>query len=87
LQHLLRLPIFSKTRLVAFHLKGNKETTITGFCKIEKMRELMTLIHCALLAMTIVTKRSPQTDDAEHRHLMLLSESTSLSHYPFLEKA
>ncbi len=36
LQHLLRLPIFIKTRLVAFHLQCNKEITVTGFCQKEK---------------------------------------------------
>jgi hypothetical protein len=41
----------------------------------------MTLIHCAPLPTMIITKRSPQTDDANHQHLMLLSESTSLSYY------
>jgi hypothetical protein len=36
LQHLLRLPIFNKTTLVAFHLHFDKETTITGFYQKEK---------------------------------------------------
>jgi hypothetical protein len=36
LQRVLRLPIFNKTRLVAFHSQCNKETSITGFYQKEK---------------------------------------------------
>ncbi len=49
LLHLLSLPIFDKTRLVAFCKRLDKETTLTGFYHIEKTRVLMTLIHCTPL--------------------------------------
>ncbi len=77
LQHLL---FFDKTRLVEFHLQCNKETTISGFTRRINARA-MTLNHCLPLPMTIMAKRSPQTDNTKHRCLMLLSELTSLSHF------
>jgi hypothetical protein len=40
---------------------------------------MMTLIHCLPLPTIIIAKCLPQTDDAKHQGLMLLSESISLS--------
>jgi hypothetical protein len=79
LQSLLRQPIFEKTRLIALHLQYNKETTITVSTRKRKVRVLMTLIHCSPLPLIIIAKHSLQTDNSKHQHLMLLSESTSLS--------
>jgi len=39
----------------------------------------MTLIHCLLLQVVIVAKRSLQTDDAEHGILASLCESMLIS--------
>jgi hypothetical protein len=36
LKHILGLPIFDKTKLVAFHLERHKENTVNGFHKKEK---------------------------------------------------
>jgi len=50
LQHLLRLSIFDKTGLVAFHLQYKKETTTTGFYQKEKSESAYDLD--SLLAVT-----------------------------------
>jgi hypothetical protein len=39
----------------------------------------MTFINFLPLAMTVNAKLLPQTDDAKHQHLVMLSESISLS--------
>ena len=49
LQRLLRLPIFDKTWLLHSIKHRHKEITQTGFYHLEKMRVLMTLIHCTSL--------------------------------------
>ncbi len=71
LQHLLGLTIFDKTRLVTFHLKYNKENTLTGFYQREKSESThdLDLIHCVLLTMTTIAKRLLQINDAKHQCL------------------
>ncbi len=60
LLHLLKQPIFNKIRLVAFHLWYNR---VKWFLQ---KRVRMTLIHCSLLPMVIIAKRSLQADDTKH---------------------
>ncbi len=66
LLRLLRQPILDKFRLVAFHLQYN-----IGKCFLQT-RVCMTLVHCSLLPMVAVAKRSPETDDAKRWHFLHL---------------
>jgi hypothetical protein len=61
LQHLLRLPIFDKTRLVAFHKTTTHRNYTNWFLPVSEKRVLMTgdldSLHAVL--KTIVAKRTP----------------------------
>jgi hypothetical protein len=89
LQRLLRPPIFDKTRLV-FYKKVRQRNYTNWFLpdrEDENAQDLDSL--CAVIKM-IITKLWLQTDDAKHRCLTPLSESTSLSQvllhvYPYFK--
>jgi len=49
-QHLLRLPIFNKTRLDTFYLKCKKENYSNWFLPEREKQVFTTLIYCAPLA-------------------------------------
>jgi len=81
LQCLLRLPIFEKTRLVAFHLQRDKENYHNCvFTRKRKARVIMTFIHCLPLSMKMLSARCKLTT-LSIDILKPLRESTSLSQF------
>jgi hypothetical protein len=79
LQSLLRLPIFDKTRLVAFHKKVRQRNYTNWFLPDRENASAHGLDSLYAITKTIITKRLLQTDAAKLRWLTPLSESTSLS--------
>jgi hypothetical protein len=79
LQRLLRLPIFDKTRLVAFHKKVRQRNYTNWFLPDRENVSAHDLDSLYAATTMIVTKCLLQTDAAKLRWLTPLSESTSLS--------
>jgi hypothetical protein len=67
LKHILRLPIFNKTRLVTFHLKCNKETTLAGFYQMEKSVSAHDLDSLLAITNKIIVKHSLPINDTKSR--------------------
>jgi hypothetical protein len=65
LQRPLRLPIFDKTRLVAFHENVRQRNYTNWFLPVRENESAHDLDSLHTVVNTIVTKRSPQTDDGK----------------------
>jgi hypothetical protein len=75
----LKLPIFDKIRLDAFHKKVRQRNYTNWFLPVRENKSANDHDSLRTIMKMIVTKRLPQTDDAKLLHLMPLCESTSLS--------
>jgi hypothetical protein len=75
----LKLPIFDKTRLDAFHKKVRQRNYTNWFLPLIENESAHDLDSLRTIMKMIVTKRLPQTDDAKLQCLMPLCESTSSS--------
>ncbi len=65
LQRLLRLAIFDKTRLVAFHKKVRQINYTNWFLPDRENESAHDLDSLRAVTKMIVTKRMPQTDDTK----------------------
>ncbi len=68
LQRLLRLSIFDKIRLVAFHKKASQRNYTNWFLPDRENESAHDLDSLHALTKTIITNHSPQTDDASLQH-------------------
>ena len=64
LQRLLGLPIFEKTRLVAFHKKARQRNYNNCFLPDRETESAHDLDSLQAIMIAIITKCSPQTDNA-----------------------
>ncbi len=81
LQHLLKLPIFDKTRLVAFHKKVRQRNYTNWLLPERENKSAHDLDSLWALTKMIITKCSPQTYDAKLQCLMLLICWVKQLHY------